>query len=68
LIARPIAWRWSVLEVVCHLIDTDANVAHRIKRVLSEELPVFDRVKPDLMLALLRTTTARSRRSWACST
>ena len=53
LISRPIAGRWSVLEVVCHLVDTDANIAHRLKRVLSEERPVFDRVKPDLMLAAL---------------
>ena len=53
MISRPIAGRWSVLEVVCHLADTDANIAHRIKRVLSEELPVFDRVKPELMLAAL---------------
>jgi hypothetical protein len=53
MIARPIAGRWSVLEVVCHLVDTDANIAHRIKRVLSEERPVFDRVKPGLMLAAL---------------
>jgi hypothetical protein len=53
LISRPIAGRWSVLEVVCHLVDTDANIAHRIRRVLSEERPVFDRVKPELMLAAL---------------
>ena len=53
LVLRPVAGRWSVLEVVCHLADTDANIAHRIKRVLSEERPVFDRVKPDLMLAAL---------------
>ena len=53
MISRPIAGKWSVLEVVCHLVDTDANIAHRIKRVLSEERPVFDRVKPDLMLAAL---------------
>jgi DinB superfamily len=53
MISRPITGRWSVLEVVCHLVDTDANIAHRIKRVLSEERPVFDRVKPDLMLAAL---------------
>jgi hypothetical protein len=53
MIARPITGRWSVLEVVCHLVDTDANIAHRIKRVLSEERPVFDRVKPELMLAAL---------------
>ena len=53
LILRPVAGRWSVLEVVCHLVDTDANIGHRIKRVLSEERPVFDRVKPELMLAAL---------------
>src|SRR5215471_2323136 len=53
LISRPVAGRWSVLEVVCHLADTDANIAHRLKRVLTEERPVFDRVKPELMLAAL---------------
>ena len=53
LVARPIPGRWSVLEVVCHLADTDANIAHRIKRVLSEERPTFNRVQPDLMLAAL---------------
>ena len=53
LISRPVAGRWSVLEVVCHLGDTDANIAQRIKRALSEERPVFDRVKPELMLASL---------------
>ena len=51
--ARPVAGKWSVLEVVCHLADTDANIIHRIKRVLSEERPVFERVRPDLMLAAL---------------
>jgi hypothetical protein len=53
MISRPTTGRWSVLEVVCHLVDTDANIAHRIKRVLSEERPVFDRVKPEQMLAAL---------------
>jgi hypothetical protein len=53
MISRPITGSWSVLEVVCHLVDTEANIAHRIKRVLSEERPVFDRVKPELMLAAL---------------
>jgi uncharacterized damage-inducible protein DinB len=53
LVARPVPGSWSVLEVVCHLADTDANISHRLKRVLSEERPVFERVKPDLMLAAL---------------
>jgi DinB superfamily len=53
LVGRPVPGKWSVLEVVCHLVDTDANISHRLKRVLSEERPVFERVKPDLMLAAL---------------
>jgi uncharacterized damage-inducible protein DinB len=53
LITRPVPGKWSVLEVVCHLADTDGIIAHRIKRVLSEERPFFERVKPDLMLAAL---------------
>jgi uncharacterized damage-inducible protein DinB len=52
-VARPIPGRWSVLEVVCHLADTDANIAHRLKRVLSEDRPTFERVQPDRMLAAL---------------
>src|SRR5215471_11964512 len=54
LISRPIAGRWSVLEVVCHLVDTDANIADRVKpermlaalayhdRDVEEELGLFD--------------------------
>jgi uncharacterized damage-inducible protein DinB len=53
LVSRPVPGKWSILEVVCHLADTDANIAHRIKRVLSEERPTFDRVRPDLMQAAL---------------
>jgi hypothetical protein len=52
-VARPIPGRWSVLEVVYHLADMDANIAHRLKRVLSEDRPTFERVQPDLMLAAL---------------
>jgi hypothetical protein len=36
LISRPVQGKRSVLEVVCHLADTDANIAHRIKRILSD--------------------------------
>jgi hypothetical protein len=52
-VARPIPGKWSVLEVICHLADTEANIAHRIKRVLAEERPEFERVQPDRMLAAL---------------
>ena len=53
LVSRPVPGKWSILEVVCHLADTDANIAHRIKRVLSEDRPTFERVQPDLMQAAL---------------
>ena len=41
------------MEVVCHLADTDANIAHRIKRVLTVERPTFDRVNPERLLGAL---------------
>jgi hypothetical protein len=53
LISRPVAGRWSDLGVVCHLVDTDANIVHRLKRVLSGERPVFDQVQPNRMLSAL---------------
>jgi hypothetical protein len=53
LVSRPIPGKWSVLEVVCHLADTEANIAHRLKRVLAEDRPEFERVQPDGMLAAL---------------
>ena len=37
--ARPIAGKWSTLEVVCHLADFDPILADRMKRVIAEEEP-----------------------------
>src|SRR4051812_24458689 len=48
LVSRFVAGRWSVLEVVRHLSDIDANISLRLKRVQSEDRPVFDQVRPDL--------------------
>jgi uncharacterized damage-inducible protein DinB len=53
LLARPISGKWSILEVVCHLVDADTNIAYRIKRVLAEDQPTFERFAPDRMLAAL---------------
>jgi uncharacterized damage-inducible protein DinB len=36
---RPIAGQWSMLEVVCHLADSEALFAERMKRVLAEDRP-----------------------------
>jgi hypothetical protein len=37
--ARPIAGKWSTLEVVCHLADFDPIMADRMKRVIAEDKP-----------------------------
>lgn len=39
--ARPIAGKWSTLEVVCHLADFDPILADRMKRVIAEEQPML---------------------------
>lgn len=38
-LARPIAGKWSVLEVVAHLADFDPILADRMKRVIAEDRP-----------------------------
>lgn len=40
-VARPVAGRWSTLEVVCHLADFEPIFADRVKRVLAEESPTL---------------------------
>jgi hypothetical protein len=39
--ARPVPGRWSTLEVVCHLVDSDLIYADRMKRVIAEENPTL---------------------------
>jgi len=39
LIARPVAGKWSTLEVVCHLADFDPILADRMKRIIAEDRP-----------------------------
>jgi uncharacterized damage-inducible protein DinB len=41
LTARPVAGRWSTLEVVCHLVDSEQAWCHRMKRVIAEENPLI---------------------------
>jgi uncharacterized damage-inducible protein DinB len=41
LVARPVAGKWSTLEVVCHLADFDPILADRMKRVIAEEKPML---------------------------
>ena len=39
--ARPVAGRWSTLEVVCHLVDSEQAWCHRMKRVIAEDQPLI---------------------------
>jgi len=41
LLARPVAGRWSTLEVVCHLADFEPILADRMKRVIAEDRPAL---------------------------
>jgi uncharacterized damage-inducible protein DinB len=41
LLATPVAGRWSTLQVVCHLVDSDQAWLHRMKRVIAEERPLL---------------------------
>jgi uncharacterized damage-inducible protein DinB len=41
LLARPVAGKWSTLEVVCHLADFDPILADRMKRVIAEDNPTL---------------------------
>jgi hypothetical protein len=40
-LARPVAGKWSTLEVVCHLADFDPILADRMKRVIAEDRPML---------------------------
>ena len=41
LLARPVAGKWSTLEVVCHLADFDPILADRMKRILTHDRPTL---------------------------
>jgi hypothetical protein len=39
--ARPVPGKWSTLEVVCHLVDSEQAWCHRLKRVIVEDKPLL---------------------------
>src|SRR5207249_780795 len=41
LLARPVAGKWSTLEVVCHLADFEPILADRMKRVIALDRPTL---------------------------
>ena len=53
LLARPIAGKWSTLEVICHLADFEIVGADRIKRVIAENEPTLPGGDENLFAARL---------------
>jgi uncharacterized damage-inducible protein DinB len=51
--ARPVPGTWTTLEVLCHLADTEALFAERMKRVLVEDRPPLPVADPDRYSASL---------------
>jgi hypothetical protein len=51
--ARTIPGKWSTLEVVCHLADSDQIYAERMKRVIAEDRPPLLNADPDLWVPAL---------------
>jgi hypothetical protein len=41
LMARPVAGKWSTMEVVCHLADFEPIGADRMKRIIAEDKPTL---------------------------
>jgi uncharacterized damage-inducible protein DinB len=52
-LARPIAGKWSTLEVICHLADFEVVYADRLKRVIAEHEPTMFGGDPDTFAARL---------------
>jgi uncharacterized damage-inducible protein DinB len=44
--ARPVPGKWSILEVVCHLVDCEQFQADRLKRAISLERPLLIGIDP----------------------
>jgi uncharacterized damage-inducible protein DinB len=53
LAARPVAGKWSTLEVVCHIADFEPVYADRMKRVIAEDNPLLLSGDPDKFQARL---------------
>lgn len=51
--ARPVAGKWSTLEVICHIADFEPVYADRMKRVIAEDQPTMFGGDPDVFAARL---------------
>jgi len=54
LLARPVAGRWSTLEVLCHVCDCEQFFADRLKRTLAMDRPLLPGADPQPYAAAVR--------------
>src|SRR5262249_48763182 len=47
LVSRPVAGKWSTLEVVCHVCDSEQLFSDRIKRTLALDRPLLVAADPE---------------------
>jgi uncharacterized damage-inducible protein DinB len=53
LLARPVEGKWSAMEVLCHLVDSDLSIAMRIRAALKSDRPRLPAATLDEMTAKL---------------
>lgn len=41
MLATPVPGKWSIQQLVLHVLDSDLIASHRMKRILAEELPLL---------------------------
>ena len=41
LLAHPVPGKWSIQELVHHVLDSDLIASHRMKRIIAEEAPLL---------------------------
>ena len=54
LVARPVAGRWSTLEVLAHLADFEPVFVERMKRILAYDVPPLEAADEELFVKALR--------------
>lgn len=50
---RPVAGKWSTLEVVCHIADYEPILADRMKRIISHDQPTLQGADENLFARCL---------------
>jgi uncharacterized damage-inducible protein DinB len=64
--ARPVEGKWSAMEVLCHLVDTDLTFAMRIRAALKLDRPKLPAATMDEMTAKLAVDARKAEEELNC--